>query len=289
MIESPLSAYAPLQAAFEQGVSIILERAEYKDKDKALRAWMARYGLVARMTGMRPLSPIDVINLKEWVASQKIDLNDPYQTQVILAASLKTVGEYRARLLGAVEGLISGEGAGFVSTFARTIDVQLTQAWNKGANAIGVAPDEMTDRDMKVLNGIIKNENSFILGLADEIKTDKASGMEPDKMLSKYGARVDVWANRYLDTVNQAILYFGAKVRMVWKLGDREKHCSTCPRLDGIVAFGEEWSKSGFHPQRPPNGKLECGGWNCGCSCLPTKQRRSTNALKRLQAIAGGG
>ena len=232
MIGNSDSAYAPLQAAFDQGVSIILEKVKREEQEKALGAWLARYGLVARMTGMRPLLPVDVIQLKSWLAEQKPDLDDPFITQATLSASLKTVGEYRARLLGAVENLIEGGGAGFVSTFARTIDVQLTEAWNKGADAVGVGPDEQTERDHKVLTEIIANENKFITGLAEEIRGDKELGMDPDRLLSKYTARVNVWANRYLDTTNQAILYFGAKERLIWKIGKPGEALLHLPSLE---------------------------------------------------------
>jgi hypothetical protein len=205
----------------------------------------------------------------------------------ILGAELKTFAEFHARLWRAALLLFSGSDAGFVSTFARSIDVELTKAWNEGAASIGIEPDEMTDRDMKVLAGIISNENKYILGIANDIQAARENGMEPDQFERQFGNRVNVWSNRYTDVVNQALLYFGKKEKYIWVEGDTIEKCSTCPRLAGIIAFGDEWSRVGFHPQRPPNDKLECGGWNCHCRLEPTTKRRTTNALKKLRAIAG--
>jgi hypothetical protein len=139
------------------------------------------------------------------------------------------------------------------------------------------------------LAGIIANENKFILGMASDIQAAAADGMEEEAFVSQFGNRVNVWSARYPDVVNQALLYFGKKEKLVWKLGKRENHCSTCPRLNGIVAFGDEFSRVGYHPQRPKNELLECQGWECACTLSPTKARRTYNALKKLQAIKGGG
>ena len=225
---------------------------------------------------------IDALNAKEqdW----------KYKAMALIGARLKTFAEYHARLWRAALALFhGGADPSFIATFARSIDVELTKAWNSGSQSLGISPDEMTERDIKVLSQIIANENKFILGMASDIQAAAAEGMEEEAFASQFGNRVNVWAARYTDVVNQALLYFGKKEKLVWKIGNREKHCSTCPRLNGIVAFGDEWSRVGFHPQRPPNNLLECGGWECGCELLPTKARRTTNALKKLQAIKGGG
>jgi hypothetical protein len=258
----------------------------------------ARFLLTAQeMTGAGSAE----ISLKEWIRNiQGLDLviksskeYDPdwiYRVRTLGRATIKSVSTFRTRLQAAVDRLISGGAdAAFIATFARSIDVELTKAWNEGADAIGVAPDEMTDEDVKQLGAIIDNEDNYISGVADAIREDQLNEMTEEALASKYSARVDVWANRYPDVVNRAMLWFGQKKRMIWTIGDREKHCRTCPRLNGIVAFGYEWDASGFHPQRPPNDMLECKGFKCGCGCKPTTKRRSVNALKKLQAIAGGG
>jgi len=89
----------------------------------------------------------------------------------------KSYDQYRARLWGAMLRLYNGgRDASFLATFARSIDQQLTQAWNNGADEVGVAPDEMTLADIEILNAIIANENDFIARIAGEIQSDHIGG-----------------------------------------------------------------------------------------------------------------
>lgn len=202
--------------------------------------------------------------------------------------AVKTYDQYRARLWGAAVRLFNGgRDAAFEATFLRSIDQQLTEAWNQGAADCGVQPDEMDQDDFTRLEAIINNETEFISRLEGDIRADKDGGMERDAFDKKYGARVDLWANRYNETVNRARMQFGSKLRQIWKTGPTEKSCKTCSALDGIVAFGHEWESAGFHPQMPPNELLDnCRGWNCLCSLTPTTKRRSIRALDRLTEIA---
>jgi hypothetical protein len=198
----------------------------------------------------------------------------------------KTYDQYRSRLWGAMLRLYNGgRDANFVSGFVRSIDVQLTEAWNKGAADVDIAPDEQSKEDRDVLTAIIDNETKFIERIMGEIADDRDAGMTRDDFDKKYGARVDLWANRYNETVNRAHVQLGSKVRMEWVLGATEEHCETCAALNGIVAFGVEWEQARLHPQMPPNDLLECEGWRCDCKLEVTKKRRTARALDRLTQI----
>jgi hypothetical protein len=204
-----------------------------------------------------------------------------------LIVAAKTYEVYRSRLWSAAQRLYTGgRDVNFMATFIRTIDQQLTEAWNKGADDVGVAPDEMTADDMGILEAIINNETEFIGGIANDIQFDRDGEMTPEQFESKYGSRVDLWANRYNEAVNRAHMQFGAKQRLMWVMGDTEEHCETCSALNGIIAFGYEWEEARFHPQMPPNELLSCEGWRCDCSLEPTDKRRTARALDRLTQIA---
>ena len=66
------------------------------------------------------------------------------------------------------------------------------------------------------------------------------------------------------------------------EMGATEEHCATCAALDGLVAYAVDWERSGVKPQNPPNGALECGGWRCDCSLVPTKERATNNAFDEI-------
>src|ERR1035437_3546924 len=200
---------------------------------------------------------------------------------------LKTYGEFRARLWAAAQRLYNGgKDANFLGTFARSIDVQLTEAWNEGADDVGVSPEDMTPDDMTILEGIINNENDFIGGVANDIAADREAGMTPAAFSTQYGNRVDLWANRYTEVVNTARMKFGKKQRLKWKLGKTEQHCDQCEQLDGVVAWADEWDQADIHPQDPPNRHLMCGGWKCDCTLEPTTDRRTPKAIDILIQLA---
>lgn len=202
----------------------------------------------------------------------------------------KTAEQFLSRLWGACVRLFnSGNEGNFIASFVRAIDVQLTDAWNKGAESVGITQEDMTAEDFQVLSSIIDNESSFIEGLATDILQAKQEGITRQEFETQFSSRVDIWANRYNETENRAKMHFGGKTRLEWVLGATEKHCTTCAALNGIVAFAQEWEESQVQPQAPPNHALECGGWKCDCSLVPTDKRRSANALSRIMDIATAG
>lgn len=212
------------------------------------------------------------------------------RSQKALGGNRKTYEQYRARLWGAMVRLYNGgRDANFIASFARSIDEQLTKAWNEGAADVGVMPDEMSNEDIEILRLIIANENDFITRIMGEIGDKRDDPNYTREMFdSEYGARVDLWANRYNETVNRARMQFGQKQKGEWVTGPTEQSCPTCSKLNGIVAFYYEWESAGFHPQNPPNEKLACGGWACLCEIKPTTRRRTSRALDRLIEIALG-
>jgi hypothetical protein len=207
----------------------------------------------------------------------------------------KTIEQYRARLWSAAQRLFTGgRDSAFMATFIRSIDQQLTEAWNKGADDMGVAPDEMSADDRNILEAIINNETDFIKRMAGDIQAAKDAEMTPEDFERQFGARVDLWANRYNETVNRAHVVFGQKARLIWEMGATEEHCPFCSALNGIVAWGYEWEEARFHPQMPPNPTLSgewnggkgCEGWHCDCGLNPTTRRRTARALDKLMTIA---
>lgn len=215
------------------------------------------------------------------------DITEVVKAYMAQLETRKSYEKYRSRLWGAMTRLYNGgRDANFVSTFVRSIDVQLTEAWDKGAEDVGVQRDEQTEADRIVLTAIIDNETQFIERIMGEIADDRDAGMTREDFDKKYGARVDLWANRYTETVNRARMQLGTKARLEWVLGATEEHCETCAKLNGIIAFGIEWDQARLHPQMPPNEMLECSGWRCDCSLVPTQKRRTARALDRLTQIA---
>jgi len=197
----------------------------------------------------------------------------------------KTVGWYERAMWGAVRDLYSGDiGIGeFETAMIDIVQNQMRRAWNEGMRSLGLDPEaDMILLWEMALQDIMAQELVFVDPLAAEI----VAAFHAGKDVEQFRSRVSVWANRYNDVVNQATqICAKAGQKMKWQYGDTD-HCDTCSRLDGIVAYESEWEELGVYPQRPPNPVLECGGWRCQCSIVPTDQRRSPNAYQTIMNIA---
>jgi hypothetical protein len=200
---------------------------------------------------------------------------------------IKTAEYYEAQLTRLVKSLYKGnmDELEFVQVFGDLIDGQLTKAWYEGLAENGLTKDDMTEEWQAILDGVLASEHDSILGFADEIAAASELTGEP---IDPYLARVQLWANRYEDVKNQAIMASAEeKTKLEWIYGDTE-HCGTCAQLNGVVAYASEWDRAGLHPQQPPNGMLECGGWRCQCQLAPTDKRHTRNVMDKLLAIGLG-
>lgn len=166
----------------------------------------------------------------------------------------------------------------FVSSMENLIVAQLRLAWFEGMEANGLSEEDMTPEWAKILREIIMSEQDHVADFALAIERAKRADEPLDPLMS----RADLWGNRYNDVVNQAkMLTAEDGDKLEWVYGDTD-HCETCLSLNGIVAYASEWAASAYHPQRPPNELLDCGGWRCQCSLVPTKKRRTRNAAEVL-------
>jgi hypothetical protein len=178
----------------------------------------------------------------------------------------------------------------FVDRISRAIDQELTNAWNEGADEAQVLPEDMTESDLLVLEGYKQNEYDYLDRLAGDIEDARGNG----KGWEQFQSRIDLWINRYSETANRARVYFGGKQKYKWVIGATERHCPFCKRLEGLVAWADEWEQSGIRPQYPPNpfltgeidGEPGCGGWRCDCQLVSTTERRTIRVMDRLTEIA---
>jgi len=184
-----------------------------------------------------------------------------------------SVSSYQAGLRSATRGFYNGvltQGQ-FVDSMESTIRRGLTQAFIEGAKVCNVAQDELTDKELDALTEAIESEYEYI--------SDFAAGIEESEKLAALYSRLDRWTLRYTDILNRAKTMACADEKLEWRLGATEKHCNTCPRLNGKVKRGSQWDRLGIHPQRPPNSCLDCGGWECKCGVYPTDKAVSRGSL----------
>ena len=194
---------------------------------------------------------------------------------------VKTLAYFLRTLSSMVRDLYRGdiEEGGFVDTMATLVQEQLTRAWHEGMRVNGLDPEtEMEPEWEEQLQEIILNEYNYI----DQFAADIVQTAKDEKPWDALLARAELWANRYTDVVNRAVLVTKEQ-KLKWVYGDTQ-HCDTCMALNGIVAWASEWELANVVPQSPPNEALDCGGWKCQCSLEPTKERHTPGAFDRIMA-----
>ncbi|MHC4618413.1 MAG: hypothetical protein ACYTEQ_11755 [Planctomycetota bacterium] len=167
----------------------------------------------------------------------------------------------------------------FFDAMTSAINRGINRAWREGARECGIGPNELSPEELIEIDNTILNERNRIGDLAQFIQDTQR---REDGKISMVFRRIDLWARRYLDTVNRAKIFACADLKLMWLLGVVEEHCNTCPRLDGKVKRASFWKARGIYPQNPPNSKLECGGWGCECETVPTDAPISRGPLPRV-------
>lgn len=166
--------------------------------------------------------------------------------------------------------------------FQDTVRLGLTRAWYEGAKECGIQPSELSPEELTALRDVLYSENIHIFGFLDYVQlNNKKSG-------GKFGvlsSRIDTWALRYPDVINRAKLMACADQKLEWMnnaVRVVKVNCSSCLRLNGKVKRASYWQRVDVHPQMPPNPKLECGGWECGCGLVKTDKPLSKGPLPKL-------
>lgn len=200
--------------------------------------------------------------------------------------STKNKADFRRAMRAAVRGLWQGyfDGFDFVDQFRAALTRGLTQAWHAGAAECGIKPDEFSDDETRALNNLIYGQLPYAPGFANEIITERERQAEEGAVagtLAKYFNRVDVWVNRYDEAKNQARVMACADKKLRWTLG-RAEHCSSCVKLDGKVKRASYWYDNGIIPRVLGAPYLECRGYRCQCSLVPTDEPLSKGPLPKL-------
>lgn len=195
----------------------------------------------------------------------------------------KTYDYYLQQLTRLITSVYNGNLAGeFIDIMANLIQGQIYQAVNQAWLDSGM-DGELPDYLAELADNIVLSQYDHVDQLYRDIVDARLDGTPLGPLL----ARAPLWATRWNEAYNQAMLAIAAEMgeRMVWRLGATEKHCRTCAGLNGVVAYASEWETLGIQPQNAPNDALECGGWRCDCSLEVTDQRRSPNAFETIMNV----
>lgn len=188
--------------------------------------------------------------------------------------------DYRLGIRAAVRGLWAGvlDLFEFVDSMLPTIRRGLTRAADDGLLSVGIQPEDRTEQEQNVLDDRIDSEFEHVLPFGRDIQAgSKANG----GLMRPLMQRAEMWILRYTDVENEARTLAANDPKLVWQWDPVKEHCTTCARLNGQVRRASFW-RTRVLPQSPPNEKLVCGGWKCGCGLKPTEKPISRGRLPRL-------
>ncbi len=180
----------------------------------------------------------------------------------------KTEGTYRSSLRAAAVAYIEGavSQVGYVALTDSTVRMHVTEAYRAGAESGGLRPGDFTDEENLRLEQLIRSQQSYVMGLADFIATEKRK--EKADFVAIF-ERLNLWTNQYDYFYNLGLMASKANPKLMWKRGKTKVGCISCVTYDGRVYRKNTWAK---YAPLPRSKELACGGWECQCDLYPTDE-----------------
>jgi HK97 family phage portal protein/2'-5' RNA ligase len=136
-------------------------------------------------------------------------------------------------------------------------------ALRDGMNEVGYDPESLGEKELAAFRTWQARQSDYVTHFGAEIFKQGITEAETRQ-------RAEMWASMSLEDIRQWGLLLGDKERPIkWVLGNTEKHCADCLRLNGQVHTMQEWLDSGY---TPTSGKTECKSYNCDCRLVPTDE-----------------
>lgn len=163
----------------------------------------------------------------------------------------------------------------FYDQMILALEKGMVLAFEEGLAEYGMTWDELNPSEQGELFQFLYEQSGHIDGFGqDIIQNNKASGGK----LGPHMQRAEMWISRYDDALNRARIFASSDRHLRWTLGAAE-HCSSCLKLAGKVKRGSIWLARNIRPQHP---NLECKGFNCACSLVPTNEPASRGPLPKI-------
>jgi len=189
-------------------------------------------------------------------------------TLIELASSHE--GDFRGAIRSAVRALWNNEWSlsDFLEQMSDAIDRYYEFAWQEGAAAVDVTPEERTDEEQIALYRQMSEALPHISGYAQAIiDGGKANGGALGPLLD----RAELWVKRYNEVRNLAMQMAKRDAKLEWVIGPTEEHCPDCSKYNGRVYRASVWGEI-----RPQHRSLKCHGYQCQCEFVPNSRYPAT-------------
>jgi len=170
----------------------------------------------------------------------------------------------------------------FITRMNAIIKFGLTDAFNEAAKELGIPLEDLSQDEISTRQEIIDEEKSHVSDLLDYID---GVATDPDReraYAEVISPRLDMWCARFGSVRSEALTLLGKDAKIEWVYDPEKEHCPSCVKLNGIVKRASFWDTAGVLPRNPPNAKLECKGWQCGCELQVTDKPVRRGKLPRL-------
>jgi hypothetical protein len=200
-----------------------------------------------------------------------------------LQSATKSINEVTREYSNLLERLVVDAANG--NTTAGSITRQMREAIIEQGRAVflegmregGIKDPEaqLDEDDEKVISAWILSQARHLNDFADAcVEVRKLTGDARTAARDVMLGRVELWVQS-LDTLGrQGTASAKENAPGTWQLGDTEKHCKTCAKLDGQRHRLKGFTSRGYIPQQPGSDTLDCGGWNCDCQIVDDDGKR---------------
>ena len=163
--------------------------------------------------------------------------------------------------------------ARFTEASKNVVNRTFQEAFREGVFAGAGGWVELDLEEISAMRAAVNGQIGYLSGLRDWLYDS-----EPD--FDQVLARVQMWANKGLDSMYQSGYLLGAKNQLMeWFLGRTEKHCDSCRTANGQVHRAKEWRKYNIVPK---SDNLKCNGFNCDCRLEKAIGKKASGRLDRI-------
>lgn len=192
----------------------------------------------------------------------------------------KSLSSFRSAIRANIRGLWNGsrDTIDFEISMRSIIEREFRRAWIQGAAECGIKADELTQAELSELERMTNEQFPFLPGFAADIETGSKAN---NGRLGPHFERGEMWINRYDEVRNRGKSMACRDSKLKWELGAAE-HCRSCLALNGKVKRASFWNNSGILPRTAGASFLECRGYRCACSLVPTDEPISRGRMPSL-------
>ena len=203
----------------------------------------------------------------EWKIETAIKyIHDTQQTYK--ATNLDTViNDYTEKLSGLLLTAIDSENPQYHALeIEQLVTAVITEQFKQGAlldNNDLLTPsqqsqlDKIIDTNTNLINKLILDSIEQTKGIALDRLTERSAAI---------GSRLRSWGNAIREAFNIGRIFTrNEEMKLEWRLGGTEKHCSSCLAQHGKIRTASEWQQLAAVLIYPQSRALECKGYNCDC------------------------